>query len=215
MARCARSSSSSTPVPETPRGVYPRTIDNGAGERLTFLARLPGVRGERLEAENVVSPGGGPPMHAHLLQEEVLTVRAGRMGYQRPGEPAQFAESGETVAFAPGEAHRFWNAGEGELRAWGYVEPADNTEFFLGELFALARAGRGRPSMLDVAFLLRRYRGEFAMYAIPAPVQRFGFPLLVAVGHLLGRYRKYADAPAPIRRASGSRAPRTDALGAT
>jgi quercetin dioxygenase-like cupin family protein len=182
------------------RGSYPRTIDNGAGERLTFLARVPGVRGERLEAENIVSPGAGPPMHAHLLQEEVLTVRAGRIGYQRPGESAQFGGEGETMAFAPGEPHRFWNAGEGELRVWGYIEPADNSEFFLTTLYTLARESNGRPSLLDIAFLIRRYRSEFAMYEIPAPVQRFIFPLLVAVGHVLGRYRKYADAPAPIRR---------------
>ncbi len=179
---------------------YPRTIDNGAGERLTFLGRVPGVRGERLEAENIVSPGAGPPMHAHLLQEEVLTVRAGRAAFQRLGEPAQFAGPGETLAFRPGEPHRFWNVGEGELRLSGYVEPADNAEFFLGELFALARAGKGRPNILDVAFLLRRYRGEFAMYEIPAVVQRLVFPLLVAAGHVLGRYRKYAGAPPPIRR---------------
>jgi quercetin dioxygenase-like cupin family protein len=179
---------------------YPRTIYNGAGESLTFLARVPGVRGERLEAENVVSPGAGPPMHAHLRQEEVITVRQGRIGYQRLGEPEQFAGPGETITFKRGEPHRFWNAGDAELRAWGYVEPADNAEFFLSELFALARAGRGRPNILDVAFLLRRYRGEFAMHEIPASVQRFVFPLLVAVGHVLGRYGKYADAPAPIRR---------------
>ena len=190
---------------------YPRTIDNGAGESLTFLRRVPGVRGERLEAENVVSPGAGPPMHAHLLQEEVFTVREGRMGYQRLGEPSQFAEVGESVTFAPGQPHRFWNAGEGPLRAWGYVEPADNTEFFLGAVFALAREGRGRPNMLDVAFLLRRYRNEFVMHEIPAPVQRIVFPLLVAIGHLIGRYRKYADAPAPIRRTPADNASRPDA----
>ena len=192
---------------------YPRTVDNGAGERLTFLRRVAGVRGERLEAENVVTPGHGPPMHAHLLQEEVLTVREGRMGYQRPGEAARFAGPGETIVFAPGEPHRFWNAGDGELRAWGYVEPADNAEFFLGELFALVREGRGRPNLLDVAFLLRRYRGEFAMYEIPAPVQRFLFPLLVTIGHLIGRYRKYADAPVPIRRTSADMERAKAALG--
>jgi hypothetical protein len=53
------------------------------------------------------------------------------------------------------------------------------------------------------------------MYEIPPPVQRFVFPLLVAMGHVLGRYRKYADAPAPTRRASGKTEPRADALGAT
>jgi hypothetical protein len=31
-------------------------------------------------------------------------------------------------------------------------------------------------------------------------VQRIVFPVLVAIGTLLGRYRKYADAPEPVRR---------------
>ena len=183
-----------------PDGPYPRTIENGTGERLTFLARMPGKRGERLEAENVVSPGAGPPMHAHLLQEEVFTVRAGRMGYQRLGAVAQFAEPGKTIVFGAGQPHRFWNAGTEELRVWGYVEPADNAEYFLTEIFALSRAGGGRPNLLDVAYLLRRYRREFVMYAIPGAVQRFIFPVLVLVGYALGRYRKYANAPAPITR---------------
>ena len=39
------------------RYTYPHTIDNGAGERLTFLRRVPGVAGDRLEVENVVAPG--------------------------------------------------------------------------------------------------------------------------------------------------------------
>jgi hypothetical protein len=38
------------------------------------------------------------------------------------------------------------------------------------------------------------------MVEIPALVQRFVFPVLVAVGTLLGRYTRYADAPEPVRR---------------
>jgi hypothetical protein len=65
---------------------YPRTIDNGAGgERLTFLRRVPGASGDRLEVENVVKPGGGPITHVHH-QEEALTVERERIGYQRPGD---------------------------------------------------------------------------------------------------------------------------------
>jgi quercetin dioxygenase-like cupin family protein len=182
------------------RYTYPHTIDNGAGERLTFLRRVPGAAGDRLEVENVVKPGAGPPMHVHRYQEEALTVQQGRLGYQRPGEPPRFAGPGETVAFAAGEAHRFWNAGEGDLRCTGYIEPADNVEYFLSAIFASQRsAGSLRPDPLDAAFLARRYRSEFGMLEIPALVQRFVFPLLVGVGHLLGRFDKYADAPEPIR----------------
>ena len=179
---------------------YPRTIDNGAGERLTFLRRVQAPTGDRLEVENVVKPGSGPPMHVHHHQEEALTVQEGRVGYQRPGEPPQFAEAGETVVFQPGEAHRFWNPGEEDLTVTGYIEPADNVEYFLTALYASQReSGGSRPDPFDAAFLARRFRSEFGM-AIPAVVQRLVFPLLVLVGRLLGRYRKYADAPEPVRR---------------
>ena len=176
---------------------YPRTIDNGAGERLTFLRR----DGDRLEVENVVSPGSGPPMHVHHLQEEAVTVEQGRIGYQRAGGPAQFAGPGETVVFKAGEVHKFWNPGEEELRGTGYVEPADNLEYFLTAIYdSMKRSGGHRPDPFDAAFLTRRYRTEFGMAEIPAPVQKLLFPVIVALGRLLGKYKKYADAPEPVRR---------------
>jgi uncharacterized cupin superfamily protein len=180
---------------------YPHTIENGAGERLTFLRRVPGARGERLEVENVVSAGAGPPMHVHHYQEEALTVVEGRIGFQRPGEPAQFAGPGETVTFRAGEAHRFWNAGEGALRCTGYIEPPDNIEYFLTEIYASTRrTGTGRPDPFDAAYLLRRYRREFTILDIPSFVQRFVFPIQVLLGTLRGRHRRYTDAPVGVGR---------------
>ena len=183
-----------------PRYRYPHTIDNGAGERLTFVRRVAGRTGDRLEVVNAIDPGVGPPMHVHYRQEESLTVVAGRMGYQRDGEAPRFAGPGETVTFARGEAHRFWNAGDGELRCAGHIEPADNIEYFLTELFASTRRSRRRrPDPFDAAYLSRRYRSEVAMTKVPAPVQHLTFPAVVFVGRLLGRYARYADAPAPAR----------------
>jgi quercetin dioxygenase-like cupin family protein len=180
---------------------YPHTIENGAGERITFFRKVPSDAGDRLEIENVVSPGSGPPMHIHHYQEEALTVVHGRMGYQRDGEPPQFARQGDTVTFKVGEPHKFWNADEQDLKCRGYVVPADNVEYFLTQLYdSSKRHGGGRPDAFDAAFLITRYRSEFSMVEIPAFVQRLLFPLQVAVGRLLGRYRKYDDAPAPVRR---------------
>ena len=184
-----------------PRYAYPHVIDNGGGERLVFTGRVPGAAGERVVGENLVSPGAGPPMHVHHLQTEGLRVLEGRMGYQRLGDAERFAEPGEEVVFAAGEAHRFWNAGEGPLRCSAWVEPPDNIEYFLTELLdSTRRNGGGRPHALEAAFLLTRYRSEFGMPAIPEPVQRFVFPLLVMIGRLTGRYRRYRDAPEPVRR---------------
>jgi quercetin dioxygenase-like cupin family protein len=180
---------------------YPHTIDNGDGERLTFL----GVRNEAdgrqvLEVENLVQPGSGPPMHVHYLQEESLTVQEGRMGYRLAGAPDRVAGPGDTVTFAPGQMHRFWNASNGVLRCSGWASPPDNLEYYLSEVFASMRRGGGRPNPFDAVYLLGRYRTEFGMGQIPAPVRVVVFPLLRAVGRLLGRDRRYMNAPPPIRR---------------
>ena len=180
---------------------YPRTIDNGAGERLTFSEVRSDERGEYQEATNSVSPGSGPPMHVHHLQEESLTVERGTMGWQRQGEEEQLAHSGETVTFAPGEMHRFWNAGDDELVCSGCVRPPDNLEYFLAKVFESdAVSGGKRPRLYDAAFLLTRYRSEFGMAEIPAPVQRLLFPIVVAIGGLVGLRKRFADAPEPVSR---------------
>jgi len=184
---------------------YPRTIDNGAGERLTFTRRTHGEAAERLELETVVAPNAGPLMHVHYLQTEALTVVQGRIGYQRPGEPPSFAGPGDTVVFGPGEPHKFWNAGSDELRCTGYVEPPCNAEYLLSAVFeSQRRRGGKQPHPLDAAFLVRRYSDEFGLVEIPGAVQRLVFPLMIAVGTLVGRYRKYAAAPPPVQRVRGS-----------
>ena len=182
------------------RYTYPHTIENGTGERITFSRKPGGTAGDRLEAENVVQPGAGPPMHVHHRQEEALTVRQGRIGYQTLGQPPQYAGPGETVTFGAGEPHTFWNAGESDLVCSGYIDPILNVEYFLTEMFASAKRGGGRPDPFDMAFLVTRYRSELAVLEIPPTIQRLVFPMMVALGHLLGRYRRYADAPPPASR---------------
>ncbi|MES2522428.1 MAG: cupin domain-containing protein [Gemmatimonadota bacterium] len=183
------------------RFTYPHTIDNGHGERLTFVRRIDDAQGGRLEVENIVAPGLGPVMHVHHYQTEALTVKRGRIGYQRPGGEAHFAGPGETVTFPAGDPHKFWNAGADDLECTGYIAPVDNIEYFLSGIFASQRAaGSMRPNVFDAAYLARRYRSEFGMLEIPDPVQKYLFPLFIAIGRVLGRYAKYADAPAPVHR---------------
>jgi quercetin dioxygenase-like cupin family protein len=180
---------------------YPRTIDNGAGERLTFVGVGSDEEGEYLEIRNVVSPGAGPPMHVHRLQEEGLTVESGTMAWQRPGEAEHIAKAGESITFAPGEVHRFRNAGDDELVGTGYVRPPDNLEYFLTQIYASTKAAGGeRPRIFDAAYLTTRYRAEFGMAEIPQPVQRLVFPVVVAIGKLFGLGKRFDGAPEPIRR---------------
>ena len=140
-------------------------------------------------------------MHAHLLQEEALTVERGTIGYQVLGEEERRAGAGETVTFAPGVAHKFWNPGDDELVAGGFVRPPDNLEYFLTEIFAsMKRNGGKRPGAFDVAYLLRRYRTEFEMSEVPRPVQKLLFPVVVAAGRLFGWDKRFAGAPEPVSR---------------
>ena len=179
---------------------YPCTIDNGEGEQLTFLGVVQTPGGERMEAEAVTQPGAGPPMHVHYLQEEAMHVVSGRLGYQVLGEEPKFAGPGELRVFAPGVPHKWWNAGDSELRTTGWAQPPHNLEFFLSALFASMKAnGGGRPGLFDAAFLMTRYRSEHAMLELPAPVRLFIMPVVALIGRVLGKYAKYADAPPPVR----------------
>ena len=180
---------------------HPHTIDNGAGERLTFIAVRRDDRGEYIEVRNAVAPGAGPPMHVHHLQEEGLTVKRGTIGYQSEGGPEHTAGPGESVTFAPGEAHRFWNAGDDELVCTGFVCPPGNLEYFLTEMYAsMRRNGGDRPGLFDAAYLGQRYRSEFEMTEVPLLVRRLLFPIVAAAGKLLGLHRRFADAPQPVTR---------------
>ncbi len=180
---------------------YPHTIDNGGGERLTFVGIAEDDRGAYLEIRNAVAPGAGPPMHVHRLQEEGLTVERGTMGYETLDEEERRAGPGETATFAPGVAHRFWNAGEDELVCTGYARPPDNLEYYLTEMYAsMRRHGGKRPGLFDAAYLSRRYGNEFGTMVPPPPVQRLLFPVILAVGRLLGRHRRFSDAPEPVNR---------------
>lgn len=179
---------------------YPYTIDNGHGELLTFKGITQGPDGVRVEAEGVAQPGAGPPMHVHYLQDEAVRVVSGKLGYQVLGEEPQVAGPGQLVVWPAGTPHKWWNAGDEELRSTGWCKPPDNIEFFLGTLFASTKENGGRPGLFDAAFLLTRYRSEFGMVDMPAMVRHAVIPIVYAAGTVLGKYRKFKDAPEPILR---------------
>jgi len=178
---------------------YPRTVENGGGETLIFLGTERTPEGERANIGGSARPGAGPPMHVHYLQDEIVTVDAGRVGHQVLGEEAKFAGPGETVAWPAGTAHRWWNAGDTEARMTGWCIPPGNVEYFLSSIFdSMKQHGGKRPGLFDVAFLTTRYRSEFAMLDMPKPVRTIVIPVLYALGSLLGKHRKFKDAPEPV-----------------
>ncbi len=56
----------------------------------------------------------------------------------------------------------------------------------------------GRPGMYDAAYLLDRYKTEFSMLEIPTFVQKLIFPVVLSLGNLRGKQKKFMDAPDPL-----------------
>lgn len=177
----------------------PKVLDIGNGEKITFARVVIKDGKEILEGENIVQPHAGPPMHVHYKQDEIITVVSGNMAYQEPGEAPKYAGPGETVVFKAGVPHKFWNPGPGVLHCDGHISPPDNVVFFLSSIYqSMAENGGHRPGMYDAAFLLTRYKNEFGMLEIPVFVQKYVFPIILFVGNLMGKNKKFADAPPPM-----------------
>ncbi|HET9278382.1 MAG TPA: hypothetical protein VFN95_09340, partial [Flavitalea sp.] len=83
-------------------------------------------------------------------------------------------------------------------RCSAYITPADNLVYFLSEIFKSSNENGGRPGMYDAAFLLNRYKSEFAMLDIPQFIQKAVFPAVLFFGNLIGKNKKFRDAPAPV-----------------
>ncbi|MDX2068571.1 MAG: cupin domain-containing protein [Haliscomenobacter sp.] len=179
----------------------PHKIQNFSGEVIVFKERLIDQDGiEMMLIENEVAPGSGPPFHVHFLQDEYLKVLEGTMGYQSSGEPEKIAKPGEAALFKRGEVHRFWNAGDTPLRCEGWVKPANSLDFYLAAVYAsMDKAGKHEGDPFDSAYLTTRYRTEYDIMVIPIFVKRVVMPIIVLIGKLLGKYKHFASAPAPLK----------------
>lgn len=178
---------------------YPHVIENCIGEKLIFRELQQEPDGDRLLVENFVASGSGPVMHTHFLQDESLTVVKGTMGYQVEGGPKLYAGEGETVVFKRGVSHCFWNAGEDVLNCTGWIKPAHTIVFFLSAIFeAQNRSGKAEPEVFDAAFLMTRYKKEYDIAGIPPFVKKTIIPMTYALGRLLGKYKKFKEAPRSV-----------------
>ena len=179
---------------------YPHSIQNCIGETIIFQERIAEPDGDRLIIENYVAPGVGPVMHTHFLQDEAITVIKGRLGYQLENEREQYIYEGETIVFEKGVPHRFWNDTKEVMHCKGWIKPALSIEFFLGSIFeAQNKSGKAEPEKFDGAYLVSRYKSEYELVGIPGFVRKVVIPFTYLLGKLLGKYKHFKHAPAPVR----------------
>ena len=178
---------------------YPLSIENSIGEKIVFIREEKTSNGDKVFFEGFCNPGCGPTFHTHLIQDEELTVVSGKMGYQYFGQAPQYLSAGESVLLKRGSTHKFWAEGE-PLHVKCWVSPANSFVYFMTALYeAQNKSGKGQPETFDGAYLTTRYGSEYDIPEIPTFVKKTIIPLTYFIGRVLGKYKKFKDAPEPIK----------------
>lgn len=170
-----------------------------SGETLIITKFAEESGGTITEFEGMEEPGIGPPMHVHFKQEEKVRVLKGRMHVKTLAKEFSLIE-GQEYVFPAGEAHRFWNEGSQTLHYSGHVKPSNNYEYFIKHIYQSANeANDDKPSPFDAAFLLTKYKTEMDILEIPKLVKLIVFPILLVIGHITGKFKKFTGAPEALK----------------
>jgi len=179
------------------------TIENPVtGERIVFHQTSRETNGEAVLFETFVQPNGFvASAHVHPKQEERFEIVSGTLGLKVGGREI-VAGPGETLTVPPGTPHRFWNAGDHEVRFRCEVRPALQFEQLLETMFALAAAGKtnkkGMPNLLRLAVITRAHFDVVRLPFPPAFVQRLGLALGAPLGRLVGYRPTYVRTAEPL-----------------
>ena len=170
-------------------------VDPVLRQRLSFSRRRD-EKGEVLEIDTWVEPGGGVTPHVHPGMDERFTVLEGRTSFLSGREWSE-ASAGETAVVPAGTRHAYRNETEEVAHVLCEARPPSTLEEFLRDTAAMGRAGkftgkgipRGVDGLLAGVALAHGYR-EMVVLGFPplppAPVQRLLFPPLARVAERRG-----------------------------
>jgi len=169
------------------------------GERLIFRETASDTDGERVVFETIVQPGGFvAAAHVHPYQAERFEVLEGTLGMRRGKEKVEL-RPGDVVDVEPGTAHKFWNAGDTEVRFVCTVTPALRFERLIATMYSLAAAGKtnrkGMPNPIRLAVIANHHFDDVRLPGIPHSLQKLGLALGAPVGRLVGFGISYDAAP--------------------
>jgi quercetin dioxygenase-like cupin family protein len=160
------------------------------GEVMIFRRASHDTDGEAVLVETVVRPGGFvAAAHVHPHQTERFEVLDGELGLQVGSERLQ-AGPGEVATVEPGTSHRFWNAGERDVRFLCEVRPALEFESLIETMFTLASQGKtnrkGMPNPLRLAVIARSHFDTVRLPFPPAWLQRAALAIGASLGRMIG-----------------------------
>jgi quercetin dioxygenase-like cupin family protein len=105
------------------------TILTAFGDQITVKLSSEQTKGAFTLFEDITPPGGGPPPHYHLNEDELFTLHEGRISYLTEGRWTELGPGG--VVFAPrGSIHTFRNVGDKPSRQTVMVTPSGFEVFF-------------------------------------------------------------------------------------
>jgi quercetin dioxygenase-like cupin family protein len=180
------------------------TIHNPVtGERMTFHTTGADTNGEAVVVECTVRPGGFvAAAHVHPSQSERFNVIDGTLGL-KVGKDKRTLGRGDVAVVEPGTLHKFWNAGDEDVRFVCEVRPALQFESLLETMYTLAADGKtnrkGMPNPLRLAVIARAHFDTVRLPHPPAWLQRAGLALGAPLGRALGygaTYEPQAGEPA-------------------
>jgi mannose-6-phosphate isomerase-like protein (cupin superfamily) len=172
------------------------------GERMIFHETSAENGGERVIIETIVRPGGFvAAAHVHPHQTEHFEVLAGTLGMRRGREKLELHE-GEDAVVEPGTAHKFWNAGDHEVRFRCTVAPALEFERLIATMYTLAADGKtnkkGMPNPLRLAVIAKHHFEDVRLPRIPHALQKLGLVLGAPLGRLVGYGATYDPMPGEL-----------------
>ena len=165
------------------------------GETITFLATSADTDGEAVVIETVVQPDGFvAAAHVHPSQSERFAVAEGTLVLKVDGQEKTLSP-GDVAVVEPGQAHKFWNAGDEPVRFVCEVRPALQFESLLETMFDLAADGKtnkkGMPNPLRLAVIAKAHFDTVRLPFPPAWMQAAGLALGAPLGRLLGYEATY------------------------
>ena len=102
----------------------------GPGDTYTFLVTGKESGGSMFAMDCILGPGGGPPPHRHLAEDELFHVYEGEVAFTVEGE-TNVISAGQSAFIPKGTAHSYLIAGPSEARMLTVYSPAGMEGWFL------------------------------------------------------------------------------------
>jgi mannose-6-phosphate isomerase-like protein (cupin superfamily) len=148
------------------------TVLHAFGDQIVVKLGTAETNGAFALCSDLTPPGGGPPLHFHLHEDELFLVQEGQVSFCVEGKWTELKPGG--VAFAPrGSIHTFRNTGNTPCLQWILTTPA-GFEVFMARC-AAEFAAPGGPDMARIMAISAEHGIHFMegpAGSAPAPAER-------------------------------------------